>query len=223
MAKRLSEKEKKEIIQLFNEGKTLDDLAFQFNCTKLTISRNLKKNLGERKFKELNINHKKLNQINKNNERKFSKNEFSIDKNIKNKDFPTRMLEDQEQDNFLATPFIEITPLDLQIDNQPQKDLSSVPISEITLPNIVYMIVHKNIELETKYLKDFPDWQFLAKDELNRKIIEIFIDLKQAKRNCGKEQKVLKVPNSELFKIVAPILKSKGISRIVSQNKLIAL
>ena len=49
------------------------------------------------------------------------------------------------------------------------------------------MIVDKKIELEIKYLKDYSDWQFL-KDELNEKIIEIFHDLKIAKRLCNKEQ-----------------------------------
>jgi len=85
------------------------------------------------------------------------------------------------------------------------------------------MIVDKKIELEIKYLKDYPDWQFLSKDDLNRKTIEIFIDIKNAKRSCNKEQKVIKVPNTEVFKIVAPILISRGISRIVSSDKLIAL
>ena len=47
------------------------------------------------------------------------------------------------------------------------------------------MIVSKNIELETKYLKDYPDWHFLSQDELNRKTIEIFDDIKNAKRFCN--------------------------------------
>ena len=48
-------------------------------------------------------------------------------------------------------------------------------------------------------------------------------DIKNAKRFCNKDQKVIKVPNSGVFKIVAPLLVSKGISRIVTTNKLIAL
>ena len=121
------------------------------------------------------------------------------------------------------TPFTEITPLNYEIENAVQKDLSSVPISEIELPKMVYMIVDKKIELETKYLKDYPNWQFLSNDELERKTIEIFEDLKNAKRSCNKEQRVIKVPNTEVFKIVSPFLLSRGISRIVSDNKLIAL
>ena len=30
------------------------------------------------------------------------------------------------------------------------------------------MIVDKKIELEIKYLKDYPNWHFLSKDELKR-------------------------------------------------------
>ena len=85
------------------------------------------------------------------------------------------------------------------------------------------MVVDKKIEFVIKLLKDYPEWQFLSQDELKRKTIEIFYDLKNAKRFCNKEQKVIKVPNTEVFKIVAPILLSKGISRIVSSEKLIAL
>ena len=82
---------------------------------------------------------------------------------------------------------------------------------------------YTRIELEIKFLKDYPEWHFLSQDELNRKTIEIHFDLKNAKRSCNKDQKVIKVPNTEVFKIVAPILLSRGISRIVSSDLLIAL
>ena len=58
MAKRLSEKQKERIIALFIKGKTLDFLALEFNSTKLTISRNLKKNLGESEYKKILKNYK---------------------------------------------------------------------------------------------------------------------------------------------------------------------
>ena len=53
LSKRLTEKQKKEIKLEFSSGKTLDELAKKFNCTKLTITRNLKKALGDLKYKEL--------------------------------------------------------------------------------------------------------------------------------------------------------------------------
>ena len=132
-------------------------------------------------------------------------------------------IENKEEDFSSATPFVEITPLNFDIENVPQKDLSSIPISEIKFPKIVYMIVDIKLELEIKYLKNYPIWHFLSEEELNRKTIEIYDDLKIAKSFCNKEQKVIKVPNTEVFKIVAPILRIRGISRIVNSGKLIAL
>ena len=128
-----------------------------------------------------------------------------------------------ELNSFNESQFIEITPLDFEIDSESQKDLSSVSINEIELPKIVYMVVDNKIELETKLLKDYPEWQFLPQSDLNRKTIEIYFDAKEAKRFCNKEQKVIKVPNTKVFSIVAPILISRGISRIVCPDKLIAL
>ena len=53
MTKRLSEGQKKELVENFKSGKSIDVLSKEFNCTKSTISRNLKKNLGDIKYKEL--------------------------------------------------------------------------------------------------------------------------------------------------------------------------
>ena len=127
------------------------------------------------------------------------------------------------EDTFQFTTFTEIIPLDQEIDNIQQKDLSSVPISDIDFPETVYMVVDKKIELETKLLKEYPEWNFLSKSDLNRKTIEIYLDLKIAKRFCNKDQKVIKVPNPNVFRIVAPILISRGITRIISDKNLIAL
>ena len=94
-----------------------------------------------------------------------------------------------KDDLFLKESFIEIAPLDCQIDNLQQKDLSSTPIDDVDFPKIVYMIVDKKIELETKYLKEYPEWQFLSEKELNRKTIEIFVDIKVAKGFATKIKK----------------------------------
>ena len=227
LAKRLTEKQKEEIIISFSAGEKIGDLAIKFNCTELTISRNLKKILGEEKFKELT----KKNNLYLQDSFKEGEDISSKNKNASNNGLEFEKVSNQEKKNlkdineedFSLSSFMEITPLDCEIDNVPQKDLSSISIEEINFPNTVYLIVDKNIELETKYLRDYPDWQFLSNDELNRKTIEIHLDLKNARRLCKKEQKVIKVPNTDVFRIVSPILLSKGISRIVAPDKLIAL
>ena len=226
MAKRLSEKDKEEIVNFFILGKTIDELSNEFNCTKLTISRNLKKSLGEKKYKEYSNSSKPQKKvINNQNKNLFLEKGNDINKKIINENFNQEKILNNKNEKVFSSlsPFIEIAPLNYDIENVPQMDLSSIPISEYQFPNSVYMIVDKKIDLETKYLKDFPIWHFLSEDELNRKIIEIYEDLKVAKRFCNKEQKVIKVPNTKVFEIVAPILRFRGISRIVSSDKLIAL
>ena len=210
MAKRLSSEIKKEILNLFIGSKcSIDEISTQFECTKATIARNLKKELGNEKYKEII-----KSRIPKNNSE-------NLNKEIKYKENQRNVLTFNQEEQELN--FIELAPLDYEIDNVPRKELSSVPIQEIKFPNVVYMIVDKKIELEIKLLKDYPDWEFLPSEDLNRKTIEIYFDLKRAKKVCSKEQKVIKVPNTDVFRIVSPILISKGISRIVSPDTLIAL
>ena len=226
MTKRLSEIQKKELVQKFKSGKSIDVLSKEFDCTKSTVSRNLKKNLGDIKYKELIQKNKSFKE--KTISEKYNNSVLvqKTDDEVFQKDIVDLKTSEKNRKELEFVPlesFIEIAPIDYEIDNSSRPELSSVPISEIDLPKIVYMIVDKKIELETKPLKDYAEWQFLSLDELNRKTIQIFEDFKNAKRFCNKEQKVIKVPNTDVFKIVAPILVSRGISRIVSGDKLIAL
>ena len=227
MAKRLSDKQKKEIIESFTLGKSIEELSKKYKFTMLTISRNLKKYLGEKQFKELSQKTKSTKKSNstksENNKEKYGtklikENLFS---NISNHTDLSETTKDKLED--VNTQFTEITPLNIEFDSTNQQDLSSVPISEAELPKVVYMIVEKQIELDIKLLKDYPQWQFLSQQELSRKTIQIFYDLKVAKRFCNNEKKVIKVPNTKVFKIVAPILLSRGISRIVSEDCLLSL
>ena len=227
MTKRLTDTQRKELVQNFESGKSIDVLSKEYNCTKLTVSRNLKKNLGDLKYKELiqknkSSKEKKIGKT-KDDNRVLDK---KTDDEVIQKDIIDLKTSEKNRKGLDFVPldsFMEIAPIDYEIDNSSRPELSSVPISEIDFPRIVYMIVDKKIELETKSLKDYADWQFLSQDELNRKTIQIFEDLKNAKRLCSKEQKVIKVPNTDVFKIVSPILVSRGISRIVSDDKLITL
>ena len=215
MPKKVSKIQKKEMIESFMNGETIDKLSENFNCSKITITRHLKKNVSEDVYKKLIKQNIKKNKIE------------SIITNVKrSKPLVESEIEDQryeEEKISSESSFLEIPPLNFENINLNQKDLASIPILDANLPNMVYLIVDKEIELETKLLKDYSDWQFLSEIELNRKTIEIHFDLKKAKRLCNKDQKVIKVPNTNVFKIVAPLLRSRGITRIVAEDQLIAL
>ena len=227
LTKRLTEKQKEEIAKSFQSGKTIDSLSEKYLCTKTTIIRNLKKSLGDTKYLELlniskSLEDKSIKINNKNNDLL----KLKIDnEDLNNDSINSKFLnENITSSNFAPIDsFFEIAPIDYEVDDSSRKELSSIPISEVDFPKIVYMVVDKKIELDVKLLKDFPEWDFLPFEDLNRKTIEIFFDLNLAKRSCNKEQKVLKVPNTDVFKIAAPVLVRKGISRIVCVENLIAL
>ena len=228
LTKRLTEKQKEEIVECFKNGMTINNLSQKYSCTNTTIIRNLKKNLGELKYKQFFHKSKifiEKSKTNKNQTNDLKKIDFDTDELRKNSNNTDILNENINDLNYSPNDsFFEIAPLvDYEIDSSSRKELSSVSISEVDFPKIAYMVVDKKIELEIKLLKDFPEWEFLPHDDLNRKTIEIFFDLNLAKRSCNKDQKVLKVPNTDVFRIAAPILIAKGISRIVCAENLIAL
>ena len=172
MAKRLTEKNKEEIIDKFILGTNLEDLSEKFKCTKLTISRNLKIALGVEKYKELIIK-------NKSSKKDYVNKENIIFKETKNKladklpSDSTFSINNGQEESSSSTQFVELAPLNFEIDNKPQKEFSSINISNIDFPKVVYMIVDNKIELEIKKLSDYPDWQFLPQNDLIRNTIEI--------------------------------------------------
>ena len=224
MPKRINDIQRKEIAKRFLSGETPNFLTEKFGYTKSTILKHIKESIGTELFNNLN---KSIKPAYNNN---LSKDKIAIDnleEEIKqdNRNFREETIDQNlNENNFLEnSSFMELVPLDLDIDNTKRKDLSSIPISQIDFPEMVYIIVDKKIELEIKILRDYPDWHFLPEEDLQNKTIEIYFDLKVAKRNCKKDQKVIKVPNPNVFKIASKIMVSKGITRIICDKQLISL
>ena len=209
MPKKISELQKKEILDAFINGINLKSLAEKYKFSQATIVRQLKNLLGVNKYKELKDQNNKLTKgINK-----------TLFEDLVTEDNLDRK---RENDHF-EEKFIEVTPIFDGIELNNQKDLASEPLIEAKLPEVVYMLVDKNIELLPKMLKDYPQWSFLPQQDLNRMSLEIFDDHKYAKKLCTKNQKLIKVPNPNVFLIASNSLKSKGITRIIFNNLLLAL
>ena len=224
MPKRLNDIQKKEITKRFLDGEDLDLIANKFGYTKLTILKHIKKSIGTELFNNLN---KSTKTTNKNGviENKVKNNNVLEEIKQENRNLQEDSINPKfkENDFIENSSFMELVPLDLDIDNTERKELSSIPISQISFPEIVYMIVDKKIELEIKLLRDYPEWHFLPEEDLEIKTIEIYFDLKVAKRDCKKDQKVIKVPNPNVFKIASKIMIARGISRIICDKQLISL
>ena len=169
MAKRLTHREKDEIIESFKSGADIYELSEKYDCTNSTIIRNLKKTLGESKYKglfEKSKLKKTKSKVNENQTNELLETNFNED--LKYNSYGSINFNENLNDtNFEPIDsFFEIAPVDCEIDKSSRKELSSVPISDLDLPKIVYMVVDKKIELEIKLLKDFPNWEFLPEDDL---------------------------------------------------------
>lgn len=128
--------------------------------------------------------------------------------------------EDERLEGDDGTPFIAITPVHMVDDHavcRPEP-LASAPFS-----SSAYMLVDKTVELQSRPLRDFPELGQLPEEERERQALVIFINPRQAKRQCGRSQRVIKLPDPGLLVRTAPYLLAQGISRVVVEGTLYAL
>ena len=71
--------------------------------------------------------------------------------------------------------FEEIAPLisSFGFETKEQK-VESQNLEKVNLPEILYMLVDKKIELEVQHISDLPEWGFLPENELKRCVILLF-------------------------------------------------
>ncbi len=139
----------------------------------------------------------------------------SLSKNLEKSDI-------KKPNNNTDNNFEEIVPLISSFDFE-KKQLDFEILNQESLPESVYMLVDKKVELEVKSISDLPEWSFLPENELKRNAILLFLNQRAAKRSCSKNQRVIKIPNTSVFNISKPYLISKGITRLILEESIIAL
>ncbi|WP_216918742.1 hypothetical protein [Synechococcus sp. CCAP 1479/9] len=97
------------------------------------------------------------------------------------------------------------------------------PLASAALPSSAYMLVDKTVELQARPLSEFPELGRLPDAELERQALVVFLNPRQAKRQCGRTQRVIKLPDLKVFELTAPYLLAQGISRVVIEGSLYAL
>ncbi len=116
----------------------------------------------------------------------------------------------------------EIVPLITSFDfDKNEVDLKL--LNQENLPEIVYMLVDKKVELESYSIADLPEWSFLPDHELKRNAILLFSNQRSAKRGCTRNQRVIKIPNTNIFEVTKSYLVAKGITRLILEDSIIAL
>ena len=97
------------------------------------------------------------------------------------------------------------------------------PLAAGLLPESVYMLVDKLVELDARPLRDFPELGPLDDTELERHGLCLYGSPRAAKRQCGRSQRVIKVPDTGVFERTSHYLLARGITRLVMDGSLIAL
>ena len=137
---------------------------------------------------------------------------------------------DNEENDFESaknedlSAFEEVVPLTSTFGFESEEQgVSCQPLDNDSLPETVYMLVDKKVELEFKAISELVDWSFLPEAEKDRNAILLFSNQRAAKRNCNRNQRVIKVPNTDIFRLSSRYLISQGITRLIIEDSLIAL
>ena len=114
-----------------------------------------------------------------------------------------------------------VVPLALgELQHQP---LACRPFSAAGLPASLYMLVDKTVELQARPLREFTELGQLPQEEEERQALMLFTNPRQAKRLCGRSQRVIKMPDPAVLERTAPYLLAQGISRLVVEGALYSL
>ena len=97
------------------------------------------------------------------------------------------------------------------------------PLASAQLPASVYMLVDKTVELQARPLSEMVELGQLPPGEQERRALVVFTNPRQAKRLCGRTQRVIKLPDTRVIERTAPYLLNQGISRVVIEGALYAL
>ena len=129
--------------------------------------------------------------------------------------------DDDGSANVLGETFVEV-PISLPA-GLDQPFTTPRPWCSDELPSSAYMLVDKTVELQTRPLGEMPELGRLDATELELQALVLYSNPRQAKRQCGRTQRVIKVPDVGVLGRTAPYLLRQGICRIVVEGALYAL
>ncbi|MEB3331980.1 MAG: hypothetical protein VKI83_05765 [Synechococcaceae cyanobacterium] len=130
--------------------------------------------------------------------------------------------DDDDLDDEDEHVFVAVTP-GVIVDDQ--RSCSPIPLLEADLPPRAYMLVEKTVELQPRPLSDFPELGRLADGEAERQALVLYLNPGQAKRQCGRSQRVIPIPATTalLERTAAKLRERHGITRVVIEGALYAL
>ncbi len=254
--RRLSESQKRQLVESYREGAASSKLAEIYSCSVNTVTRTLKILLPQDEYEALKASRSrgagKTKQLSGNEEKtKFQREKVSVQFEQSQEKLELDLVDprpkslalddaedfakaiETETDDYIEVSqetkfqqeevFEEIVPLNDFTLFDEQQEIASKPLDDEILPISAYMLVDKVIELDARPLKDFPELGVLPDQELDQKALCLFSTPRSAKRQCGRNQRVIKIPDTSVIRLSVPYLLSRGITRLVMEGSLISL
>ena len=234
--RRLSDSEKQDLVGRYKAGESTAALAEAFSCSPNTVSRTVKALLPADAYAALKASRQKglvspppstvteaeQPEVEEVDSLKEDDSSLALDDaDDFGEDSEEELAEDD--DNASVETFTELVPL-LGVGDLNDRPLNQAqPFSVDLLPDIAYMLVDKVVELDARPLKEFPELGLLDDAEQERQGLCLFASPRAAKRQCGRSQRVIKVPDTAVFQRTSSYLLARGITRLVLDGTLIAL
>ena len=252
-ARRLSDSEKQELVGRYKAGESTAALAESFGCSPNTVSRTVKALLPPEAYAALKASRQKGGTVAvaaqplleippldvpssvdaasaESATPETSAEELSADESS------SLALDDAadfaEASDDQGSALEELVPMDVFTELVPligvaglsgSAPMETQPLSPGVLPDSVYMLVDKVVELDARPLRDFPELGPLDTVDQDRQGLFLFANPRAAKRQCGRSQRVIKVPDTTVFERTSSYLLKRGITRLVMEGTVVAL
>jgi len=132
-------------------------------------------------------------------------------------DFDEEDLDDDEED--LPDGDEDYVPVHLRGD----QIIQILPLSEAKLPRTCYLVVDRTAELITRPLSDFADLGQIPEVEAKERTLPVFDNHRIAKRFMRRAQRIVKIPDSQMFLKTRSYLQAKGITRLLVDGQIYTL
>ena len=237
---RLNDSHKQEIVERYRAGDTSAQIAAAYGCSTNTVSRTVRSLLSPEEYAELKAQRSAKNsglassvpeietaEVSRPENPQTSLEDSGIEvpsSKREGEDFSSADLNDNETFNTDdENVFHEIAVLPVDLPQVTTQQVICRPFASELLPDSVYMLVDKTVELDPRPLSEFPELGLSDPSEQQRQALCLFASPRAAKRQCGRNQRVIKVPHTQVFEQTTSYLLARGITHLVVEGSLFAL
>ena len=237
---RLNDSHKHEIVERYRAGDTSAQIAAAYSCSTNTVSRTVRSLLSPAEYSEL-----KAQRSAKSSDIESSVPEIET-ADVSHPENPQTSIEDslteapsskEEGGDFGGDDlndietfntddenvFHEVAVLPVDLPQVTTQQVICRPFASELLPDSVYMLVDKTVELDPRPLSEFPELGLSDPSEQQRQALCLYASPRAAKRQCGRSQRVIKVPDTQVFEQTTSYLLARGITHLVVEGSLFAL